>query len=82
MDLLNTLPGNSSVNTIQHATVDNAVFYVVCAKQQYSGCGFSAWSMPRGYKIECSSGEFSSVWEAVKKGVSCKSAVVKRRLYV
>jgi hypothetical protein len=25
-DLINALPGNSSVNTIQHATIDEAVF--------------------------------------------------------
>jgi hypothetical protein len=28
-DLINALPGNSSVNTVQHATIDEAVFYVV-----------------------------------------------------
>jgi hypothetical protein len=26
MDLINALPGNSSVNTVQHATVEEAVF--------------------------------------------------------
>jgi hypothetical protein len=25
-DLINALPGNSSVNTVQHATIDEAVF--------------------------------------------------------
>jgi hypothetical protein len=29
MDLINALPGNSSVNTIQHATIEEAVFSVV-----------------------------------------------------
>jgi hypothetical protein len=27
-DLINALPGNSSVNTVQHATIDEAVFSV------------------------------------------------------
>jgi hypothetical protein len=27
-DLINTLPGNSSVNTVQHATIEEAVFSV------------------------------------------------------
>jgi hypothetical protein len=31
--LINALPGNSSVNTVQHATIDEAVFYVVRAEQ-------------------------------------------------
>jgi hypothetical protein len=29
--LINALPGNSSVNTVQHATVDEAVFCIVRA---------------------------------------------------
>jgi hypothetical protein len=28
MDLINALPGNSSVNTVQHATIEEAVFSV------------------------------------------------------
>jgi hypothetical protein len=28
MDLVNALPGNSSVNTVQHATIEEAVFSV------------------------------------------------------
>jgi hypothetical protein len=28
MDLINVLPGNSSVNTVQHATIEEAVFSV------------------------------------------------------
>jgi hypothetical protein len=28
MDLINALPGNSSVNTVQHATIKEAVFSV------------------------------------------------------
>jgi hypothetical protein len=28
MDLIDALPGNSSVNTVQHATIEEAVFYV------------------------------------------------------
>jgi hypothetical protein len=31
-DLINALPGNSSVNTVQHATIDEAVFSVARAK--------------------------------------------------
>jgi hypothetical protein len=31
MDLINALPGNSSVNTVQHSTIDKAVFSVVRA---------------------------------------------------
>jgi hypothetical protein len=27
-DLINVLPGNGSVNTVQHATIEEAVFYV------------------------------------------------------
>jgi hypothetical protein len=36
MDLINSLPGNSSVNTVQHATLNEAVFYVVRAEQQWN----------------------------------------------
>jgi hypothetical protein len=28
MDLMNALPGNSSVNTVQHSTIEEAVFPV------------------------------------------------------
>jgi hypothetical protein len=35
-DLIKALPGNSPVNTVQHATIDEAVF--------------SVWSVPRRYK--------------------------------
>jgi hypothetical protein len=35
-DLINALPGNSSVNTVQHATVDEAVFfYAVRAEHRW-----------------------------------------------
>jgi hypothetical protein len=30
-DLINALPGNGSVNMVQHAIIDEAVFYVVRA---------------------------------------------------
>jgi hypothetical protein len=30
-DLINALPGNSSVNTVQHATIDEAVFSMLSA---------------------------------------------------
>jgi hypothetical protein len=33
-DFINALPGNSSVNTAQHATIDDAVFYVVRTEQR------------------------------------------------
>jgi hypothetical protein len=29
--LINALPGNGSINTVQHATIEEAVFYVVRA---------------------------------------------------
>jgi hypothetical protein len=35
-DLINTLPDNSSVNTVQHATIDWAVFYAVRTEQQWN----------------------------------------------
>jgi hypothetical protein len=35
-DLINALPGNSSVNTVQHTTIDEAVFYVVRAEQRWN----------------------------------------------
>jgi hypothetical protein len=31
-DLINALPGNSSVNTVQHATTDEAVFSISSAQ--------------------------------------------------
>jgi hypothetical protein len=31
---MNALPGNSYVNTVQHATIDEAVFYVIRAEQR------------------------------------------------
>jgi hypothetical protein len=36
-DLINALPGNSSVNTVQHATIDEAVFSVSAVTSQNSG---------------------------------------------
>jgi hypothetical protein len=36
MKLINALPGNSSVSTVQHATIDEAVFYVVRAEQLWN----------------------------------------------
>jgi hypothetical protein len=35
-DLINALPGNNSVNTVQHATTDEAVFYAVRAEQRWN----------------------------------------------
>jgi hypothetical protein len=35
-DLINALLGNISVNTVQHATIDEAVFSVVRAKQRWN----------------------------------------------
>jgi hypothetical protein len=40
-NLINALPGQSSVNTVQHATVDETVFCVVRATHV-----FSMWSTP------------------------------------
>jgi hypothetical protein len=36
MDLINAMSGNSCVNTVQHATIDEAVFYVVRAEQRWN----------------------------------------------
>jgi hypothetical protein len=33
-DLMNALPGNSSVNTVQHTTIDEAVFFYVVSAEQ------------------------------------------------
>jgi hypothetical protein len=33
-DMINTLPGSRSINTVQHATIDEAVFYVLRAEQR------------------------------------------------
>jgi hypothetical protein len=30
-DFINAFPGKSSANTVQHATIDDAVFYVISA---------------------------------------------------
>jgi hypothetical protein len=35
-DLINALPGNSSVNTVQQETIDESVFCVVCAEQRWN----------------------------------------------
>jgi hypothetical protein len=37
MDLIHALPGNSSVNTVQHAIIDEAVFSVRGACQEDIG---------------------------------------------
>jgi hypothetical protein len=34
-ELINALPGNSSVNMVQHATIDGAVFCVIRAQQRW-----------------------------------------------
>jgi hypothetical protein len=34
--LINALPGNSSGNTVQHATIDEAVFYVARVEQRWN----------------------------------------------
>jgi hypothetical protein len=34
--LINALPDNSSVNMVKHATIDEAVFYVVRAEQRWN----------------------------------------------
>jgi hypothetical protein len=38
-DLINALPGNSSVNTVQHATVGEAVFFVSAVTSRSGGYG-------------------------------------------
>jgi hypothetical protein len=37
MDLINVLPGNSSVNTVQYATIEEAVFSVSAVTSSNSG---------------------------------------------
>jgi hypothetical protein len=37
MDLINTLPGNSSVNMVQHATIEKAVFSVSAVTSRSGG---------------------------------------------
>jgi hypothetical protein len=34
--IINALPGNSFVNTVQHATIDEALFYVVRTEQRWN----------------------------------------------
>jgi hypothetical protein len=43
MDLINVLPGNISVNTVQHATIDEAVFSMSSAP---SSCGTTGLCNP------------------------------------
>jgi hypothetical protein len=38
-DLINALPGSSSVNTVQHATIDEAVFFYVVHAMSGAGNG-------------------------------------------
>jgi hypothetical protein len=38
-DLINVLPGNSSVNTVQHATIDEAMFFCVIRATSSVGNG-------------------------------------------
>jgi hypothetical protein len=37
MDLINALPGNSSVNRVQHSTIEEAVFSVSAVKSRSDG---------------------------------------------
>jgi hypothetical protein len=46
-DLINALPGNSSVNTAQHAAVDEAVFSGVRAEQRWNNGGMQPVSKQR-----------------------------------
>jgi hypothetical protein len=46
MDLINTLPGNGTVNTVQHATIDEAVFSMLSAPCNNMVEVFSMWSVP------------------------------------
>jgi hypothetical protein len=41
-DLINGLPGNSSVNTVQHATVDEAVFSMYSALSSGGKRGYAS----------------------------------------
>jgi hypothetical protein len=44
MDLINVLPGNSSVNTVQHTTIKEVVFSVDPTRQ-YTGWIAITWYM-------------------------------------
>jgi hypothetical protein len=56
-DLINALPGNSSVNTVKHATIDEAVFSMLSASRSslltdqstrsLTRNVLSLWSVPR-----------------------------------
>jgi hypothetical protein len=58
-------------------TVSRNVTFTLTSVYNHTGAVFSAWPMPKRY-LE----ENSSVREAVKKRASCRSAAVKRILYV
>jgi hypothetical protein len=60
-DLINPLPGNSSVNTVQHATIDEGVFYVVRAKQRWNNGVMQPVSKQRLGKDIDTDGDFRGV---------------------
>jgi hypothetical protein len=47
-DLTNALPGNSSLNTVQHAIIHEAVFYVVRAEQRWNNGVMQPVSLSKG----------------------------------
>jgi hypothetical protein len=59
-DLINALPGNSSVNTVKHATIDEDVFSMLSAPRSslltdqstrsLTRNVFSLWSVPRKHR--------------------------------
>jgi hypothetical protein len=74
-DLINALPGNSSVNMVQHATIDEAVFSVRCpCREDIRDYGNGNW-----LKVRSSRGNSSvarrrirrlSVWRYMRCSIS------------
>jgi hypothetical protein len=51
-DLINALPGNGSVNTVQHATIDVDAFSMWSVSRNNTVEVFSMWSVPRNNTVE------------------------------
>jgi hypothetical protein len=70
MDVINILPGNSSVNTVQHATIEEAVVSVSAVTSRSGGCWSCdmcfLWcvSIPRLYKWQNSFSSGTSQFSA------------------
>jgi hypothetical protein len=68
-DLINALPGNSSINTVQDATIDEAVFYVVRGEQRWKNGVIQPVSKQRLGKHFRVSGDVSNNRDGVFRGV-------------